>query len=264
MLIDIGANLTHDSFDDDREAVLQRAADAGVNTMIVTGATLEGSRQALQIASEYQGLYATAGVHPHHADETTEQTMHELARLVENDLVLAVGETGLDFFRDFTPRQDQIRSFEWHMTLAAQSGLPLFLHERDAYPTFAEVLAKHRGTLGNVVVHCFTGEADALHAYLALDCHIGITGWICDERRGAHLIPLIKDIPLDRLMIETDAPYLLPRNIRPKPKSRRNEPHYLTVVCQAVAEAAGVSYEVLARQTTANANRFFNLPATQP
>ena len=261
MLIDIGANLTHDSFEHDFDDVLERAFDAGVTQLVVTGASMEGSEQAAELANRYEALFATAGVHPHHAEETTREAIATLRGFLENDRVKAVGETGLDFFRDFSPRPAQIKSFEQHIELAIETGLPMFLHERDAHPTFAEVLSAYRDELNDLVVHCFTGEKEALYAYLDLDCHIGITGWICDERRGKHLLTLVKDIPAERLMIETDAPYLMPRNIKPKPKTRRNEPHYLTVVCETVAECREATIEAVASQTSAKATRFFNLPA---
>lgn len=259
-LIDIGANLTHDAFHEDFDDVLQRARDQHVERMIVTGASPGGSRDALELARRYPGfLYATAGIHPHHADETDDEVIEALRNLAQHPEVRAIGETGLDFFRNFSPRQDQIDSFERHLALAAELGLPLFLHERDAHPTFAEVLGPWRDKLDKVVVHCFTGDAEALHAYLDLDCYIGITGWLADERRGAHLVPLVKEIPDDRLMIETDAPYLMPRNIDPKPKTRRNEPAHLPWVCKAVATARQAPFEAVAECTTANASRFFNL-----
>ncbi|MEX2488669.1 MAG: TatD family hydrolase [Pseudomonadales bacterium] len=259
-LIDIGANLTHDAFDDDFDEVLERAREQHIEQMIVTGATVQGSRDAFDLARRYPGfLHATAGIHPHHAEQATSDAMVELRSLAQHREVKAIGETGLDFFRNFSPRDAQIASFERHLGIAAELDMPLFLHERDAYPTFAEILTPWRDELGDIVVHCFTGEAEALHAYVDLDCYIGITGWICDERRGQHLLSLIKDIPPDRLMIETDAPYLLPRNIKPRPKSRRNEPAYLPRVCEAVAAATGESFEGIAARTTANAKRFFNL-----
>ena len=260
MLIDIGANLTHDSFDHDFDDVLRRAHDASVNQMVVTGASIESSELAAELANRYEQLFATAGIHPHHAEETSHDSIATLGGLLENDMVKAVGETGLDFFRDFSPRPAQIKSFEQHIELAIETGLPMFLHERDAHPTFVEVLSGYRDDLGELVVHCFTGGKEALHAYLDLDCHIGITGWICDERRGQHLLTLVKDIPRDRLMIETDAPYLMPRNIKPKPKTRRNEPQYLRAVCETVAECRGSTIDEVACQTTSNARRFFNLP----
>ena len=124
---------------------------------------------------------------------------------------------------------------------------------------FVRSVMYYRDQISDAVVHCFTGEREALHRYLDLDCYIGITGWICDERRGGHLHELVKDIPEDRLLIETDAPYLLPRTLRPKPKSRRNEPSYLTEVCATIARLRDVSYDALAQSTTSNARRFFRL-----
>ena len=260
-LIDIGANLTHDSFDNDFDDVLARARHQDVVQMVVTGASLEGSRQALQLARAHPGfLFATAGIHPHHADEAGNDVLDAIRDLAAHDEVRAVGETGLDFFRDFSPRDKQIASFEAHLEIAAQTGKPMFLHERDAAPTFAEVLAPWRDRLDKVVVHCFTGDKHALYSYLDLDCHIGLTGWVCDERRGTHLTPLLHDIPADRLMIETDAPYLMPRNIRPKPGTRRNEPQYLPWVCRFIADALGEAWEAVAERTTANARHFFDLP----
>ena len=260
-LIDIGANLTHESFADDLPDVLGRATAAGVTRLIVTGADLASSRAARELAHAHDVLYATAGIHPHHAGDATPHALRELQALLDDERVVAVGETGLDFFRDFSPRDVQARSFEAHMEIAARNQMPLFLHERDAYPRFADMLRVHRADLGKVVVHCFTGERSALHAYLDLDCHIGITGWICDERRGAHLLELVQDIPAERLMIETDAPYLMPRTLRPKPRTRRNEPCHLAHIAAFVAERRGIDAASLAAQTTDNAADFFGLPA---
>ena len=260
MLVDIGANLTHDSFEHDFDDVLDNAGQVGVTQLVVTGASREGSQQAAALAANYEQLYATAGIHPHHAEETTPDTVSELRELAGNPKVVAVGETGLDFFRDFSPRDTQQASFERHIELAIETGLPMFLHERDSHPFFSDILSSYNDNIARQVVHCFTGSKEALYSYLDLDCYIGITGWICDERRGEHLLSLINDVPADRLMIETDAPYLMPRNIRPKPKSRRNEPKYLPVVAEKVAECLDVSVEHLAALTTENARRFFELP----
>ncbi|MBL4680972.1 MAG: TatD family hydrolase [Pseudomonadales bacterium] len=259
-LIDIGANLTHESFTEDLNSVLDSASKKNVTRLIVTGADLQSSEAALELARSYpEHLFSTAGIHPHHAEDTNPEALSKLRSLLKNKEVKAVGETGLDFFRDISPRNIQISSFEAHIELAIETGLPMFLHERDSYPTFGKVLKTHRDKLNQVVVHCFTGEKDALHAYLDLDCSIGITGWICDERRGYHLIPLLKDIPLDKLMIETDSPYLMPRTIRPKPKTRRNEPKNLSYICQFIADILQLPYEEIAKQTTKNAQKFFAL-----
>ena len=259
-MIDIGANLTHESFEADFDDVLQRAHAAGVKQMLVTGASASGSEQALEIANRSDFLFATAGIHPHHAEETTPGVIATLRDLLQEEKVKAVGETGLDFFRDLSPRAVQQASFEAHIELATDSGLPMFLHERDAYPRFGEILSTHRDKLANVVVHCFTGEKAALYHYLDLDCYIGITGWICDERRGEHLLKLVRDIPRDRLLLETDAPYLMPRNMQPKPKTRRNEPCNLVWVRDTVAQSRDQTTDEIEQITTANARRLFQLP----
>ncbi len=260
-LVDIGANLTHESFHHDLPAVLQRAVAEGVQTVLVTGASREGSEQALAVAVAHpRQLYATAGVHPHHAidyDAATDSRLRELARL---EPVRAVGETGLDYHRNYSPREVQLEVFERQLQIAADLGMPVFLHQRDAHTDFLALLRRFRERIPAAVVHCFTDTAEALRDYLALDCHIGITGWICDERRGSHLRELVREIPSDRLMIETDAPYLLPRNVKPKPSHRRNEPMYLRHICEEIARDRGEPMEVTAAQTTANAERFFRLP----
>lgn len=257
-LIDIGVNLTHDSFAGDLGAVLTRAADVGVIGMVVTGTSIDESCAAQALAARYPGvLYATAGVHPHaarHWNEAAQQTIHELAAFPE---VVAIGETGLDFNRDFSPRPMQERVFEAQLEMAAALNMPVFMHERDASERFIAILSRYRERLPRAVIHCFTGSAEELSAYLELDLHIGITGWICDERRGIHLRELVGRIPLQRLMLETDAPYLLPRNLTPKPKSRRNEPAYLQQILDTVAECMRLPVQMVAEQTTKTAKAFF-------
>ena len=259
-LIDIGCNLTHDSFDADREQVLQRARDAGVVQMIVTGASEEGSLKARELALEHPGeLFATAGVHPHRAADYTDETHAVLQELVTHDEVVAVGETGLDYFRDFSPRDVQQDVFRRQLQIGIDSQLPCFLHLRDAHEDFHAILREVRDRLSDVVVHCFTGNREELQAYLELDCYIGITGWICDERRGTHMKEYLQEIPENRLMVETDAPYLKPRNLRPRVKSHRNEPRFLPWIVGTLAAVRGITPEELAAQTTANARGFFRL-----
>lgn len=259
-LIDIGANLTHDSFDIDRDAVLARARSVGVAQMIVTGATLTGSTQALQLAHAHPGvLFATSGVHPHHAHELDAGALAQLADLALAPEVVAVGECGLDYFRDYSPRDAQRRAFERQLALAARTGKPVFLHQRDAHEDFVAILREHRASLAGGVAHCFTAQRPELECYLDLDLAIGMTGWICDERRGQHLLPLMKLIPPGRLMIETDSPYLLPRDLRPKPTSRRNEPMHLPHVATVIAQARGETLDALAGHTTQAARAMFGL-----
>ena len=260
-LIDIGANLTHDSFDRDRDAVLQRAREAGVARMVVTGASREHSPKALELAQAHPGvLFATAGVHPHHAIEYTEECDMEMRALHAHAEVVAVGETGLDYFRDFSPRPAQRRAFERQLQIGADTGKPLFLHQRDAHADFMAIMKQFDGRLGPAVVHCFTGTRGELFDYLDQDWHIGITGWLCDERRGAHLRELAKSIPAHRLMIETDAPYLLPRTLSPAPKDRRNEPAFLPHIVAELARDRGEDPAATAAATTAAAEAFFRLP----
>lgn len=261
-LVDIGANLAHDSFDEDRHEVLHRAEAAGVTRIVVTGSSDNSNVRAAELAESRPGmLYSTAGVHPHHASDYTDMSDALIRRLVENDVVVAVGECGLDYFRNFSPREAQLEAFRRQLEIAQDCGLPVFLHQRDAHDDFIEVLEPVLPELSRAVAHCFTGEGESLHEYVALGLYIGITGWICDERRGRHLHDIVSVIPDDRLLIETDAPYLLPRTLQPKPKSRRNEPAYLTEVLKTVAEARSQSIDHVARITTQNALRFFDLPA---
>ena len=259
-LVDIGANLTHDSFDADRAAVLEHAVAAGVGRVIVTGTSVTSSAQAAELCAAHPGvLFATAGVHPHHATEFDAHTSSALRTLLSNPAVVAVGECGLDFFRDFSPRADQRLAFAAQLELAAETGKPVFLHQRDAHAEFLEILAPHRARLAGGVAHCFTGSPEELEAYLDLDLHIGVTGWVCDERRGAKLRESLPHIPLERLLIETDSPYLVPRDLVPQPRGRRNEPKFLAHILERVAAGMNRSADEVAAATTANAERLFRL-----
>ena len=259
-LVDIGANLAHDSFDDDRDEVLESAAAAGVTRLVVTGSSDVSNRQALELARAHPGtLFSTAGVHPHHAADYTDASDALIRELVRDPGCVAVGECGLDYFRNFSPREAQLEAFRRQLDIAEETGMPLFLHQRDAHDDFVEMLEPRLPRLSRAVAHCFTGEGESLREYLALGLYIGITGWICDERRGRHLHDIVGIVPDDRLMIETDAPYLLPRSLDPKPKTRRNEPRYLPEVLRVVAEARAQPVEHVARITTENAVRFFAL-----
>jgi TatD DNase family protein len=261
-MIDIGVNLADSAFDGDRAAVIDRALAAGLTRMIVTGTSVAQSRRALELArTRPDVLSCTAGVHPHDAKSCDGSTLDALRALAAAPEVVAIGETGLDYFRDLSPRPVQDRWFEAQLELAAALGLPAFVHERESSAGLLPILARWRDRLPGAVVHCFTGTAATLAAYLDLDLHIGITGWICDERRGAGLRELVGRIPDDRLLIETDAPYLIPRTLRPRPRTRRNEPMWLGEVRDAVAAARGQTPAEVAARSSANAARLFRLPA---
>lgn len=263
MLIDIGANLTHFSFSHDISAVLERARAAGIEHIVVTGTSVEESSHARMLASRYRGfLSSTAGVHPHHAGDFRPETVPALKSLAAHPEVVAIGECGLDFNRNYSPHPAQEACFVAQLELACALGKPLFLHSRDAHPRMADILRAHRASLPPAVAHCFTGERAELFAYLDLGLHIGITGWICDERRGRHLLELVREIPLERLMLESDSPYLTPRDMKPQPKGRRNEPAFLPHVAATVARALRQPPEEIGRATSDTARRFFGLRTT--
>lgn len=264
-LVDIGVNLTHPTFARDPAATLDRAYAAGVVQLVLTGTSIAESEAALALCRQLDEgggrLFSTAGVHPHEASEWTADSAAQLRALLAEPEVRAVGECGLDFNRDLSPRTQQERVLEAHLELAVATGRPVFLHEREADQRLVDILRPFRDHLSAAVVHCFTGEKRALYAYLDLDLHIGITGWICDERRGTHLHPLVREIPRGRLMLESDSPYLLPRTLRPKPKGGQNEPAFLTEVLREVALHRGESEADLAAHTSACARAFFTLPS---
>lgn len=259
--VDIGVNLGDKRFAGDLDETVARAVAAGVDWMVVTGTSVAGSERAADIAAERSThLRSTAGVHPHGAKSCDTQTLGALRALASRPEVAAIGECGLDFNRDFSPRPVQETWFRAQLELATELDMPLFVHERDAFQRFIEIVDDY-SALPPLVVHCFTGSPEALDAYVARGFYIGITGWICDERRGLHLRELVSRVPSDRLMVETDAPYLTPRDYRPKPKGGRNEPALLPHIGATVASCLGLSPHVLAQSTTANARRFFGLPA---
>ena len=267
--IDIGANLTHESFASDLAQVLLAASEADVRTLIVTGSTVTESQQAATLAAQRTGLYATAGVHPHYADDYQPETQAQLQAIVESasrpgdsdpyGKVIAIGECGLDYHRNFSTHSAQLYALESQLELACKLKLPVFLHERDAFEDFYHVLARYHQDLFRWVVHCFTGTQAMMEAYVQLGAYIGVTGWVCDERRGQSLQAAVPFIPADRLVIETDAPYLLPRHLKPKPKGRRNEPQYLPQIAVVIAELRNESVQQLKTICWKNTQRLFDL-----
>lgn len=258
-LIDIGVNLTSKQFRADLPRVIDRALDADVRYMIVTGLSADLSQAALELArTRPRTLCCTAGVHPHNARTFDRHTAAELRALAVSREVVAIGECGLDYDRDFSPRPRQRAAFEAQLELACELGKPVFLHERKAHEDFESMLKNARPNLAGGVVHCFTGGVRELERYVDLGLCIGITGFICDERRGTHLQELASRIPSDRLMVETDAPFLLPRDLSGS-GTRRNEPMYLPHVAARVAHYAQRDEAAVRRQTTEVAFALFKL-----
>ncbi|WP_394213097.1 3'-5' ssDNA/RNA exonuclease TatD [Enterovibrio calviensis] len=259
-MIDIGVNLTSSRFDKDRDDVVARAKEAGVTAMLLTGTDLESSPQAAALAAQYSDFaYSTAGVHPHDAKTVEDMALPTIRELASLPHVVAIGECGLDFNRDFSPRPQQEAVFEAHLRLAAELNMPVFLHCRDAHERFMAILTPWLPQLPGAVLHCFTGSEQELRECLEAGLYIGITGWVCDERRGEALRAIVPLIPDDRLMIETDAPYLQPRDLKPKSKSSRNEPCYLPHIASVIAVLRQQDTEQLITQSVENTRRLFKL-----
>jgi TatD DNase family protein len=268
-LVDIAGNLTNKAFREDLPEVLARAAEAGVSVIVVAGVSTTTSRRGWEMACDLHSpanpmrgrleLVATSGIHPHHASQASSEALVEIAELAAKEHVVAIGECGLDYNRDFSPRDAQRRAFEAQLEIASGTTKPVYLHERDAHEDFTRILERWRPKLAGGVVHCFTGDRKTLERYLAMDLHVGFTGWICDERRGRHLHELVRLVPRGRIMVETDCPYILPRDMTAKPRSGRNEPAFVAHVARAVAQHRGESFEDLAAHTTSTARAFFGL-----
>ncbi len=259
-LFDFCFNFTSGKFRQDEQSVVRRANQAGVSHFLIPGSDQEDSKHAAELAERYSdGFYAAVGVHPHMAKSWQDNTRTVLSGLAQSQRVRAIGEAGLDYNRNFSTQAQQEYAFREQIKLAISCQLPLFLHERDAHEDFLSILQDYRHDIGPTVVHCFTGSQRALENYLKMGLYIGITGWICDERRGTHLHELVRLIPQERLVIETDAPYLFPRSYRPRPKKMINEPCYLPHIAQQVALHRGDGAESLSDYTMANAIRFLNL-----
>jgi len=267
-MIDIGLNLTNSQFKNDITEVIKNALSADVSTMIITGTNIEQSQRALQLASQYpDSLYATAGIHPHDASTMTAQSMQQLSALLNEDKVLAIGECGLDFNRNFSTPAEQLSCFEAQLELAVELKMPVFLHQREAQSDFLRLIKKYRSGLVDAVAHCFTGGQSELEAYLEADLYIGITGWLCDERRGKELQACVHLIPDDRIMVETDAPYLFPRDLKLAEKTasagkkgrNRNEPQYLPHIIKTLAGLRNKGESELILSTTENTRRFFRI-----
>lgn len=260
-LIDIGLNLMHPSFKKNRQKIIENAKEVGVSQFIITGTNIQSSNIACEYASNYPGtLYSTSGVHPHDAKTCNDNTVFELNQIAGNDCVVAIGECGLDYNRDFSPRDVQRKWFEEQVKLAESLDMPLFLHEREAHKDLYNILKKYPNVCEKAVIHCFTGTKQEAQNYIDLGCYIGVTGWICDMRRGGDLQEAVSVIPADKMMIETDAPFLIPKNFDKRPKSNKNEPKYLPHILKTIAYYKDdYDVEKLAKEVTKTTKNFFKI-----
>ena len=235
-IADIACNFTSDRFDNDLDEVINQAIVNNITKFGLICSRLSDIDKLLEIYNRYsKDMFFTIGVHPHHANEINEEYLKKLKEVINNNNPHAIGETGLDFFRNLSTYEEQIFAFEEQIKIAIDTNKPLFLHQRDSHDDFIKILRKYSSDINKSVVHCFTGTKEQLNDYLELDCYIGVTGWICDAKRNVELRKTIKNIPLERLMIETDCPYLIPKNLEEKPKNNRNEPSYLNHIANEVA-----------------------------
>jgi TatD DNase family protein len=257
-LFDIACNFTHESFNKDLDDVFSTASEAGVNKFLVVSAELNDQVLINKIVRKNNNCYFTTGVHPHHAKTFNKNSISTMRDLIVKNNPHAIGEMGLDFFRNISSYDEQIYAFEEQIKLAIEFNKPLFLHQRDSHESFIKLINKYSNDINKAVVHCFTGTQNQLEDYLNNDFYIGLTGWICDERRNKDLRASIKNIPLNRLMIETDSPYLIPRNLSPKPKNNRNEPKNLKHIAQEIADLREESLETICKSTFKNSINFFN------
>jgi TatD DNase family protein len=247
-------------FDKDREEVLTRARDSGVSTIITVGIDLSSSQQAIKLAEECNGVFAAVGFHPHNVAGVNELDISKLAQIAEHSRVVAVGEVGLDFYRDYSPRDAQLRVFKRQLALAAELDLPVIIHcrraEKDLIPLLRDwVLDDKRPKQPPGVIHCFSGDIDVAQQYLNMGFFVSVGAYI-GYPSSANLRGVIRSIPGDRLLVETDCPYLPPQGRR----GQRNEPAYLLSTVELLAEIRGVSVEQVARETTENARQLFRLP----
>jgi len=258
-MFDIGVNLTSSQFSRDRDEVVSRAFSTGLSGMLITGTNLEESTAAQEMAQHYARCWSTAGVHPHDSSHWTPDVADAIRRLAQQPEVVAVGECGLDFNRNFSTPQEQETAFSAQLALAAELNMPVFLHCRDAHERFIALLKPWLDKLPGAVLHCFTGSREELDECLAHGLYIGITGWVCDERRGLELRELLPFIPANRLLVETDAPWLLPRDLSPKPSSRRNEPAHLPHILERIAHWRGDEAQALSDATDQNVKALFGI-----
>lgn len=256
MLRDIGANLTGAQFNADLDAVLLRAKSAKIAFIDITGTDLKSSKAAAALAIKDPAfLGSSAGIHPHSAKHADMASLAEIAALLSRDEVLMCGEMGLDFDRNYSTPAEQIWAFNAQLDIAEQVGKPLFLHCRKAHAQFIQAMDAHPNLWQRAIVHCFTGSKNEAAAYLERGAHIGITGWIADARRNHDLLDAMTIIPPDRILLETDAPYLMPLN-KPKSQARdRNEPSYLHWVAKGVADIKGMTIDEVAIITFSNAEK---------
>jgi len=258
-LIDIGANITHPQLYNQLDKIIVNIENSNTKKVIITSSNLSDTKLALEIINKHPDIfYTTVGYHPHNAKDFLKENIKPIKDCAQDKNIIAIGECGLDYYREYSSKKEQEFCFEQQLIIAEDTTLPVFLHEREAHKDFVKILEQYINNISNAVVHCFTGNKDELSKYLDMGCYIGITGWISDIERGRHLHQLLKYIPIDRLMIETDSPYLTPKNL-PFKNDGVNQPSYLSYVAETIAECLNKDIEFIINITSDNTKRFFSI-----
>jgi len=255
-LVDTHAHLDADEFDTDRSEVIARAHDTGVTTIITVGTGVGSGRRSIELSEKYPDILVAIGIHPHASSNATGAEINSIARLAEHPKVVAIGEIGLDFYRDYSPRESQLQVFQQQLDLAARLDLPVVIHCREAHEEMLAILhnwtARHAERPSPGVIHCFMGDGETARQYLEMGFYLSLGGYITyPVNRDAH--DVIRSIPADRLMVETDCPFLAPQRYR----GQRNEPSYVRYTAEELAGIRDAHLETLARETTENARRLF-------
>ena len=257
-IADIACNFSSERFDKDLDEVINRAIANKITKFGLICSRISDLNKLLKIYQQYsKSMFYTIGVHPHHANEINDGYLKKLKDVIATNNPHAIGETGLDFYRNLSTYEEQIYAFEEQIKISIYTNKPLFLHQRDSHDDFIKILKKYSSDISKAVVHCFTGTQQQLDDYLELDCYIGVTGWICDKKRNVELRKTIKNIPLEKLMVETDCPYLIPKNLVEKPKNNRNEPTNLNHIINEIAVLMEIDIDILRKQTFKNTINYF-------
>ena len=263
-IVDTHAHLDMAPFNEDRNEVIARALDAGVSTIITVGIDLESSRRAIELAENHREVFAAVGIHPHHVIGVSEVDIANLAQIANHPMVVAIGEVGLDFYRDYSPREAQLQVLKWQLELVARLDLPVIIHcrqaEEDILPLLGDWASSHKRLNGRPrgVIHCFSGDIDTARQYLAMGFSISLGAYI-GYPSSLHMHNVIRSIPQDRLMVETDSPFLSPQGYRGK----RNEPAYLPLTVGLLAKVRETLPETVAKETTRNAHHLFRWAKTE-
>lgn len=252
MLIDTHCHLDFKNFDEDRSKVIVRSKEQGIEFIINVGSSMEGTKRSLELAEDHEFIYAAAGIHPHDADHAGDEDLESFRRFFESKKIVAIGEIGLDYYKNISSKENQKKLFIKLLREARERDLPVIIHDRDAHKDILTILKQEMGTSIKGVMHCFSGDEALLGECLGLGMHVSFTCNLTFKNAG-RLRDIARLVPIERLLLETDAPFLAPQKFRGK----RNEPMYVKYLAEEIANIKGLDFKEVARITTENAKRLF-------